>query len=55
MNGKKFDSGCPGAVNKKGNPHKHYCDGKGYNGKTNPWWKQCCDWDGHKCQPKKGK
>ena len=52
MNGANFDSGCPGAVHLNGNPSKYYCDGNGYNGNTYPWWKQCCIWEGGKCQPK---
>ena len=54
MNGPKFDYGCPGAVNHVGFPERHYCNGDGYNGKSYPWWKQCCVWDSHKCQTTKG-
>ena len=52
MNGPNFDSGCPGAVLFSGNPHKKYCNGDGNNGNSYLWWKQCCIWDGSKCQPK---
>ena len=51
MNGPNFDSGCPGAVNITGNPYEYYCNGNGYDGNSYPWWKQCCYWDGDKCQP----
>ena len=44
--------GCPGAVDKRGNPSRSYCtnqDGK------NLWWEVCCswDWDEKKCVEKK--
>jgi len=51
MNGPNFDSGCPGAVNVTGNPYEYYCNGNGFDGNSYPWWKQCCYWDGDKCQP----
>ena len=51
MNGPNFDSGCPGAVNITGNPYEYYCNGNGFDGNSYPWWKQCCYWDGDKCQP----
>ena len=52
MNGPEFGYGCPGAVIQDGSPDRHYCNGDGYNGKSYPWWKQCCVWDSHKCQTK---
>ena len=52
MNGPNFDYGCPGAVFGDGRPNQKYCNGDGYNGISYPWWKQCCFWDGNKCQPK---
>ena len=55
MNGPLFHSGCPGAVHVDGSPSKRYCEGTGYDEKIYPWWKQCCIWDGTKCQRKAGK
>ena len=56
MNGPDYYSGCAGAVFKDGSrygkPSKYYCNGNGYNGASYPWWKQCCRWNGSKCQPK---
>ena len=53
MNGPNFGYGCPGAVYAEdGSPAPTYCHGIGYNGNSYPWWKQCCIWDGHNCQPK---
>ena len=47
-----MQTGCPGAVDKTGNPSRSYCtnqDGK------NLWWEVCCswDWDEKKCVEKK--
>ena len=53
MNGPLFHSGCPGAVHVDGSPSKRYCEGTGYDKKVYPWWKQCCIWDGKKCQRSK--
>ena len=54
MNGKYFDSGCPGAVYQDGSPSFHFCEGIGYNGTSYPWWKQCCFWNEYEriCHPK---
>jgi len=54
MNGPDFDYGCPGAVFDDGKPSNRYCNGIGNpgTGDSFPWWKQCCIWDGLKCQPK---
>ena len=56
MNGKKdnrghpIPKGCPGAVWINGAPSQTYCNG---DGERFPWWKECCEWTGDKCVPRK--
>ena len=47
-----MQTGCPGAVDKTGNPSRSYCTNQ--DGRF-PWWQVCCswNWDEKKCVDKR--